>query len=144
MMRGPKPYDSKNAPRRTHNQVNMSRLAISRGDLSIPSSDDFIATFGCVFSFDELSYTENYVFADDYNSTIYLWIGIADNTFSLSIKSDDFETVKIYSESLQKISLDEKRQSIIIVPGTSDLFQQMQLKIWPRASLHITTTRREI
>jgi|GEM_PF-3175278 len=122
----------------------MNRLAFSREDLIIPSSEDFVATFGCDFSFDELSYTENYVFADDYDNKIYLWVGIADKTFSLSIKSDDFETLKIYSESLQKISLDEKRQSIIIVPGTSDLFQQMQLKIWPRASLHITTTRREI
>lgn len=122
----------------------MNRLAISREDLIVPSSEDFVATFGCDFSFDELSYTENYVFADEYANKIYLWIGIADNTFSLSIKSDDFETVKIYSESLRKITLDEKSQSIIIVPGTSSLFQQMQVKIWPRASLHVTMTKREI
>lgn len=122
----------------------MSRLAIYREDLSIPSSEEFVATFGCDFSFDELSYTENYVFADHYGNKIYLWIGIADKTFSLIIKFEDFEVVHIYGESIRKISLDEKQQSVVIIAGASGSLQEMQLKIWPRASLHISTVRREI
>lgn len=119
----------------------MKRSAISRDDLSVPASEDFVAAFGCDVEFDEQTHTELYAFVDEFHQTSKMWVGTVDRTFSLSIAKEGAEIVRVYDVRLSSVRLDEERQVIVITLGEDICAQRLELSVWPRITAVFTRMR---
>ncbi|MEP2990745.1 MAG: hypothetical protein ABJL11_17650 [Parasphingorhabdus sp.] len=113
---------------------------VSTQDIQLPSSEDFIAVFGCDYAIQDEMF-QKYEFEDECGGTAKLTFGFVDGSFGLSIFQESTEVLKIYDEYLSVALINEADQSISITLQQGRTAQTIKFKPWPRMAVSIENMR---
>jgi hypothetical protein len=108
--------------------------------LSVPTSNEFEATFGCDCSIDD-DLVQTCVFQDNLEQEARITFGHVDCTFGVTIIKEGEEIFRIYDEFLHEVSIIEKIQTVNIILKHGSLFQTIDLVIWPQIKISITSMK---
>jgi hypothetical protein len=109
-----------------------SNKFIQRDDLKIPSPLEFISIFGCDVEFDENTYTESYIFADNYQNILKIYVNKIEKTFRMLITIKNHEIVNVFGENLHSIEIDQENHYIKIIMNEEISNQSIILAMFPK------------